>query len=156
MRRLVSQFARFGAVGVAGLVVDVAVFNLLRATVLSPDEIASGPFIAKVVSTALAIAVNWMGNRYWTFRAERRAPLVGEGVRFVVVSIAGMLIALACLGVSHYLLGFRSALADNVSSNVVGLALGAAFRFWLYRAWVFARPAEPIGADAQRVPVASA
>ena len=44
---------------------------------------------------------------------------------------------MACLWISHYLLGFTSLLADNISSNVIGLALGTAFRFWLYRTWVF-------------------
>ena len=44
----------------------------------------------------------------------------------------------------HYLLGFTSLLADNISSNVIGLALGTAFRFSLYRLWVFSpRRGEP-------------
>ena len=46
-------------------------------------------------------------------------------------------IALLCLWISHYVLGFTSLLADNLSTNVVGLALGTAFRFVLYRYWVF-------------------
>jgi len=33
--------------------------------------------------------------------------------------------------------GFTSALADNISANVVGLGLGTLFRFWSYRKWVF-------------------
>ncbi len=48
----------------------------------------------------------------WTFNATRGL---------------GMGIALLCLWVSHYLLGFTSALADNIATNVVGLALGTAF-----------------------------
>jgi putative flippase GtrA len=48
-----------------------------------------------------------------------------------------MAIGLACLWFSHYVLGFTSLLADNISSNVIGLALGTVFRFWLYRSWVF-------------------
>lgn len=48
-----------------------------------------------------------------------------------------MLIGLTCLWVSHYVLGYTSLLADNISSNVIGLALGTVFRFWLYREWVF-------------------
>lgn len=128
-------------------------FNLLRATVLSPDEMHSGPFIAKVISTSIAIAVNWMGNRHWTFREYRRAEVVREGLQFVTVSIGGMLIALACLWVSHYVLGFISAVADNIASNVVGLGLGTAFRFWLYRAWVFRAPGPlPHPASASREP----
>ena len=39
--------------------------------------------------------------------------------------------------ISHYLLGLDSALADNISANVVGLVLGTLFRFWSYRKWVF-------------------
>jgi putative flippase GtrA len=35
-------------------------------------------------------------------------------------------------------LGYTSIIADNIATNVVGLALGTAFRFALYRWWVFA------------------
>ena len=128
---------RFGAVGAVGLVIDVGVFNLLRLTVLSPENLHEGPFIAKVISTSLAIAANWLGNRHWTFRREQRASPVGEGLRFAAVSVVAMAIPLTCLWLSHYVLGYTSALADNISTNVVGLALGMVFRFWLYRTWVF-------------------
>lgn len=137
MRRLIAQLARFGVVGAVGFVVDFSVFNLLRATVLSPDEVHSGPFWAKVVSTIIAIVVNWLGNRYWTFRNQRRSVAAREGVEFLVVSLGGMVISLGCLGISHYVLGFTSAFADNVSGNVIGLVLGTAFRFWLYKVWVY-------------------
>jgi putative flippase GtrA len=40
--------------------------------------------------------------------------------------------------VSHYLLDQRSLLADNLSSNVVGLVVSTGFRFLLYRFWVYA------------------
>ncbi len=144
MRTLLPQLARFGTVGLVGLVVDVALFNLLRVTVLDPELIAEGPIIAKVVSTSVAIAVNWVGSRYWTFRLERRRPAAREAVEFAVVSVGGLLIAVACLVVSRYVLGFTSLLADNIATNVVGLALGSAFRFVLYRAWVFhPRRAQP-------------
>ena len=142
MRRFIHQFTRFGAVGLIGLVVDIGVFNLLRATLLAPELHHNGPFVAKVISTSLAILVNWIGNRYWTFRAERRRQLVREGIQFALVSVGGMIIALGCLWVSHYLLGYTSVLADNIASNVIGLVLGTAFRFWLYRVWVFSSRVE--------------
>ena len=44
------------------------------------------------------------------------------------------------MAVSHYVLGLRSAVADNVSANVVGVGLGTAFRFVAYRFWVFRSP----------------
>lgn len=143
MHTLITQLTRFALVGTIGLIIDVSVFNLLRITVLAPEVLNEGPFLAKVVSTSLAIIANWMGNRHWAFAKERRGHLAREGVEFFIVSGGGMLIGLACLWVSHYLLGFDSLLADNISSNVIGLALGTAFRFWGYRVWVFREPVGP-------------
>jgi putative flippase GtrA len=144
MRKLLLQFTRFGLIGCVGLVVDFGVFNLLRATIFDPDRIHEGPVYAKIISTVIAIIVNWIGNRFWTFREHRGRQLVREGVEFGIVSVGGLLIGLFCLFVSHYVLGFTSLLADNISSNVIGLALGTAFRFSLYRLWVFSpRRGEP-------------
>jgi putative flippase GtrA len=154
VRALVIQLGRFGVVGMIGLVIDVGVFNLLRATVLEPSVVHEGPFIAKVISTSLAIGANYIGNRYWTFGATKRQQMIREGLEFVAVSVGGMILSLACLWVSHYALGLTSVLADNISSNVIGLALGTAFRFAFYRYWVFhpsrsmpLRPATPSAAE---------
>lgn len=136
MRSLVTQLSKFGVVGLVGLVIDVSVFNALILSVLSVENLHEGPLVAKIISTSLAIVANWLGNRYWTFGKTDRHWL-REGVEFGLVSIGGMLISLACLWVSHYALGFVSPLADNIATNVVGLALGTAFRFLLYRYWVF-------------------
>ncbi|MGG7463968.1 GtrA family protein [Plantibacter sp. YIM 135347] len=136
-RRIIVQAAQFGAVGAAGLLVDLTVFNALRLTVLAPEHVHSGPIIAKVISTIFAIITNWLGNRYWTFSKDRQSSTVREGVEFFAVSFAGMAIGVGCLWISHYVLGYKSVLADNIASNVVGLALGAIFRFVLYRYWVF-------------------
>ncbi|MET4583532.1 putative flippase GtrA [Conyzicola nivalis] len=148
MRALVTQFGRFGVVGLVGLVIDVGVFNILRLTVLSPEALHEGPVIAKIISTSLAIIANWLGNRYWTFGRERRAHWLLEALEFGLVSIGGLLIALGCLWVSHYALGFTSVVADNISTNVVGLALGTAFRFTFYRLWVFGSHRSGSGAHA--------
>ncbi|MCU1469685.1 MAG: GtrA family protein [Glaciihabitans sp.] len=137
MRTLIAQLARFGVVGAVGFVVDVGIFNVLRVTVFSPTQIHEGPVWAKVVSTSIAIVINWLGNRYWTFRKEARKHPLSEAIEFFVVSLVGMGIGLGCLWISHYVLGYTSQLADNISANVVGLALGTLFRFALYRLWVF-------------------
>ena len=149
MRGLVAQLGRFGAVGLIGLAIDVGVFNLLRLTVLSPEALHEGPVVAKIISTSLAIIANWVGNRYWTFGRERRPHWVLEAVEFALVSIGGMLIALGCLWVSRYGLGYTSLFADNVATNVVGLILGTAFRFTFYRLWVFGPHRTGSGAPAR-------
>ena len=131
-----AYLVKFGVVGLIGLVIDVALFNALRLGALG-DGWVSTAIGAKTVSTSVAIICNWIGNRYWTFRRHRRKNYVREFAEYLVVSLGGMLISLACLWISHHLLGFTSLLADNLSTNVIGLALGTAFRFVLYRYWVF-------------------
>ncbi|WP_223878489.1 GtrA family protein [Microbacterium radiodurans] len=130
--RLIGQLASFGLVGGLAFVVDLAVYNAVRATVLQDS-----PIWSKVVSVAVATAFAWLGNRYLTFRRERSPHAVREGVLFAVVNVVGLLIAAGCLFVSHYVLGFTSQLADNISGNGVGLVLGTAFRFAAYRWLVF-------------------
>ena len=137
MRKLISQLARFGVIGGIGFVIDVGVFNLLRLTVFSDAHVHDGAIWAKVISTSLAIIANWLGNRYWTFRHERREHWGREAIEFLLINIGGLLIALGCLLFSEDVLGFRSLLADNIATNVVGLALGTAFRFAFYRWWVY-------------------
>jgi putative flippase GtrA len=136
-RILTTEFVRFGLIGGLGFIVDLGVFNILRTTIFDPSRMHDGPVIAKLISTALAILVNWLGNRYWTFKDRRRTDVLRESVEFFAVSIVGMMIGLGCLWVSHYVLHYTSLLADNISGNVIGLILGAIFRFVLYRVWVF-------------------
>lgn len=137
MRRLVAQFSQFGVVGLIGFGLDFVVFNVLRATVLNPDEVVHGTAYATVISTVIAIIFNWLGNRFWTFRHQRHHHWVREGIEFAVVSLAGLGITLGCLFVSSYVLNLHGVVADNISKNVVGLGLGTVFRFALYRFWVF-------------------
>jgi putative flippase GtrA len=131
-----TYLVKFGVVGLIGLVIDIALFNALRLGVFGDGWISTA-IGAKTVSTSVAIVCNWIGNRYWTFRKHRRRNYVREFAEYLVVSLGGMAISLFCLWISHYVLGYTSLIADNISTNVIGLGLGTAFRFLLYRYWVF-------------------
>lgn len=139
MSLLAREVVKFGVVGAVAYVVDVGVFNalLLGVPSSSTGPLESHPLTAKAVSVAVATVVAWLGNRCWTFRRRRRASVPRELTLFVLMNGVGMLIALAALGISHYVLGFGSPLADNISANGVGLVLGTVFRFVAYRTWVF-------------------
>lgn len=148
--RLLPQLIKFGAVGAVGFGVNLVVFNVMLLIVLRNVQHAT--IYATIIATVIAILTNWIGNRYWAFSGQRRQNAAREGVEFFAVSLAtGTGIPLLCIWVSHYLLGLASPFADNVSANVVGLALGMLFRFALYRWWVFSparaqratRPAAP-------------
>jgi len=129
--KLVRYALKFGVVGLIGFFTDVAIFNLLRISLF--DE----PITPKIISVAIATLVTWFGNRYWTFREHRRKNYLLELLEFATVAVGGLLIGLLCLWVSHYVLGFDNIVADNIAGNVVGLVLGTAFRFFLYRFWVY-------------------
>jgi len=139
-----GQLGRFGVVGALGFVTDVGGFNLLRFAG-GEGPLHDYPLTAKVVSGTLATIVAWLGNRFWTFRNTRRDKAHHEFLLFAVVATLGTLISMACLWVSHYGLGYQSALADNVSANGVGLVLGTAFRFWAYRRHVFSQHGDHSG-----------
>ena len=132
-----AYLVKFGVVGLIGFVIDIALFNALRVGVFGEGTWAQSAIGAKTISTSVAIVFNWLGNRYWTFRRHRRRHALREFAEYAIVSVGGMAIALLCLWISHHVLGLTSLLADNISTNVVGLALGTAFRFVLYRYWVF-------------------
>jgi len=138
---LARQFAKFGVVGAVAYVIDVAVFNSLRYVGEDP-VLADQPLTAKIVSSAVATVVSWLGNRYWTFRHTRRPQARREFLIFVLMCSIGLGISLSILWFSHYVLGFTSALADNIAANVIGLAAGSLFRFWAYRRFVFTHTAE--------------
>ena len=139
---LLAQLAKFGVVGGIAYVVDVGLFNLLCYLGSAP-LLAGQPLLAKVISTGVATVVAWLGNRYWTFRHHRRPDATREFVLYLIMCMIGLLIALSCLWVSHYVLGFTSPLADNISANVIGLVAGTTFRFWAYKRFVFTHRAEP-------------
>ncbi|WP_262850787.1 GtrA family protein [Mumia quercus] len=132
----VREVGAFGIVGLAGYVTDVAVFNLLSYAGEDP-LLADKPLTAKVLSVVAAMVVTYLGNRHWTWRGRSPHTRRREIALFVVMNVIGMLIAVACLAFSQYVLGLDGPLADNISANVVGLGLGTLFRFWAYRRYVF-------------------
>lgn len=143
------EIVKFGAVGALAFVTDVYVYNLLRTGVwpLGDAPLAHKPLLSKVISVSVATLVAWLGNRYWTFRHRRRSTPTAELVLFVVMNAGGLAIALGCLGISHYVLGLRTPLADNISANVIGIGLGTLFRFWTYRTFVFTEKRDRPDAD---------
>lgn len=136
------EIAKFGVVGLSALVVDIGLFNLLRFS--GPDgqgPMYDRPISSKILSVAVATSFAYLGNRYWTFRHRGRRNMGREYIMFFGLNAIAMAIAVGCLWFSHYVMGWDSALADNISANVVGLGLGTLFRFWSYRKFVF--PAIP-------------
>ncbi len=140
VRRYVStEVATFLLVGGLGYVVDVVVFNVLLST--APFD-QWHPSFARIAAVAIAMVVTYCGNRWLTWRHQSDQARSREIALFVVFNLIGLAISIVTLVISHDLLGLTSRLADNISANGVGLALGTLFRYWSYRRFVFAVPAE--------------
>lgn len=131
LERLAREIAKFGAVGAVGFVVNFIVFNICVHG-LGLAVVRSG-----VIATAVAIAANYVGNRYWTYRDTDKNRRSRELTLFLLFSGVGLVIENGILALSHYGMDLTSPLADNIAKNVVGLGIGTVFRFWSYRTWVF-------------------
>ncbi|SNT18179.1 Putative flippase GtrA (transmembrane translocase of bactoprenol-linked glucose) [Asanoa hainanensis] len=134
---LVKELGKFGTVGGIAFLVDLVIFNLL----ISGD--GTPPLLAKTISTVIAATLAFVGNRFWTWRHRERSGLHREYLLYFFFNAVGLGIGLACLGISHYILGamwpavFQTTLADNISGQFIGTAFGTLFRFWSYRRFVF-------------------
>ncbi len=142
---LVRRFAprevwTFLLVGGLGYVTDVAAFNTLLSR---PPFDRWDPSLARVAAVAVAMVVTYFGNRWLTWRGESAQARAREVSLFVVFNVIGLGISTATLVLSHDVLGLTSRLDDNISANVVGVALGTLFRFWSYRRFVFSVVTEP-------------
>lgn len=136
---LAREAAKFGTIGLMAFILDTTLYNYFVFGLPGMDggPLHDIPLRAKILATAIATIFSWLGNRYWTFRHRRTAAVANEFLLFIWFNILGLLIAVACLGFSRYVLDLHSQLADNISANGVGLVLGTLFRFWAYRTYVF-------------------
>jgi putative flippase GtrA len=143
---LVREMLKFGVVGAVAFVIDVGGYNLL---VYGPhlqgmfgEQSTTGvlhdkPLTARVLAATVATLVAWVGNRLWTFRHRRNRQASHELALYVLFNVIAMVISVACLGMSRYVFGLHTQLADNIT-NLFGITLGTLFRFWSYRRFVFA------------------
>jgi putative flippase GtrA len=148
--RLVREITRFGAVGAAGLLVNLAVFNLVRSATDLPVVRAS------VIATVVSIAFNYVGFRYFTYRDRDKSGRTRELTLFLLFSVVGLVIENGLLYVATYGFDRHGALESNLY-KFVGIGIATLFRFWSYRTWVFRampeRTAGPVAGGRPDVPV---
>ncbi|MFD7940916.1 GtrA family protein [Streptomyces sp. NPDC048253] len=130
LRRVVRELAKFGAVGGAGLLVNLGVFNLVRH--LTDLQVVR----ASVIATVVAIAFNYVGFRYFTYRDRDKSGRTKEMTLFLLFSAVGLVIENGLLFAATYGFGWDSPIQSNVF-KFVGIGIATLFRFWSYRTWVF-------------------
>ncbi|SDK75722.1 Putative flippase GtrA (transmembrane translocase of bactoprenol-linked glucose) [Streptomyces indicus] len=132
LRAMGPELLGFAAAGICAYAADLGLFIWLR------GPLGWDPLTAKALSFVAGCSVAYAGNALGTYRG--RTPGVSRMRQYAVffaVNIAGALVQLLCLAVSHYGLGYTSPRADTISGAGVGMALATVLRFWGTRSLVF-------------------
>ncbi|MFI8092032.1 GtrA family protein [Streptomyces sp. NPDC086080] len=130
LRRLYREVAKFGAVGGAGVLVNLGVFNLVRQ--VTDLQVVR----ASVIATVVAIVFNYVGFRYFTYRDRDKSGRTREMSLFLLFSAIGLVIENGVLYTATYGFGWDSSLQSNIF-KFLGIGVATLFRFWSYRTWVF-------------------
>src|SRR6185312_940681 len=134
------ELIKFAIVGGTTFIIDSVIFYTLKLTVLEPK-----PVTAKVIAGIVAVIASYILNREWSFRDRGGRERHHEALLFFAFSGVGVLLSMAPLWISSYILQLRvptvsltvENIADFISAYIVGNLLQMAFRFWAFRRWVF-------------------
>jgi putative flippase GtrA len=123
------SFIKFGVIGGIGFLIELAIFNSWIFVT------QGGPLIANGVATLVAIMFNWWANSNHNFEKTSKHK-AREITEFFLASLSGLLISSLLLWFTYYTLQWTDLLLVN-AVKVVGLVLGAATKYILYKIWVF-------------------
>jgi putative flippase GtrA len=124
------QLVRFGLVGGAGFVVNVAVYALFVHGAGVEYRVAS------VAAWLVAVLNNFVLNRHWTFDArDGRAHF--QAIRFIAVSLVAEVLSLLLLTVFVEAAGFA-----KVPAQALAVAAAMPFNFLGNKLWTFRSEAE--------------
>ncbi|MEU7579502.1 GtrA family protein [Streptomyces sp. NPDC041068] len=132
LRSLGPELLGFAAAGICAYAADLGLFVWLR------GPMGLDPLTAKSLSFVAGCSVAYAGNALGTYRGRTaEVSRLRQYAVFFGVNIAGALVQLLCIAVSHYGLGLTSQRADTVSGAGIGMALATVLRFWGTRTLVF-------------------
>ncbi|WP_411757185.1 GtrA family protein [Streptomyces venezuelae] len=132
LRALGPELLGFAAAGICAYAADLGLFIWLR------GPVGLDPLTAKSLSFVAGCSVAYAGNALGTYRGKTaEISRLRQYAVFFAVNIAGALVQLLCIAVSHYGLGHTSQRADTVSGAGIGMALATVLRFWGTRTLVF-------------------
>ena len=126
-RLLGEQFLKFAIIGTAGFVWDTAVVYATAPLV--------GPYAAGIISFIIVGCINWIANRWWTYRDLPHGAMHHQLVRFLGANAVGFVLNRGTYSVLIYTQPlFRHYLILPVAAG--GLA-GMFVNFFLSRRMVF-------------------
>lgn len=82
-RQTAFQFLRFGATGAVGFSVDAGILYALV-------KLGADPYLARLISFAVAVTVTWIINRSWTFRTTANIASNNRYIRYLLVQMTAV------------------------------------------------------------------
>ncbi|MFJ8507958.1 GtrA family protein [Streptomyces avermitilis] len=129
VRKLALEVARFGVVGGSGVAVNFLVFNLAL------HGMKWAPMTATVLASVIAMGTNYIGFRFYAYR-DRASRTRGQIALFFAFSGLGVVLESVLFYVGYHGLGMSGPIGSNLA-KAVSIVLASAFRFLVYRTWVF-------------------
>ncbi|MER6129515.1 GtrA family protein [Streptomyces sp. NPDC001795] len=133
-RRFAVEVAKFGVVGGSGVAVNFLVFNFLL------HGLTWAPMTATVLASIVAMGTNYLGFRFFAYR-DRASRTRQQIVLFFVFSALGVAMESLLFYVGYHGLGMSGPFGSNVA-KALSIVLASAFRFLVYRTWVFQHEAK--------------
>jgi putative flippase GtrA len=81
---LLRQFGQFAVIGAFGFLWDTAIVYATAPFV--------GPYIAGIISFVVVGTINWLANRFWTYRGFDHAAMHHQLVRFLITNAVGFVL----------------------------------------------------------------
>ncbi|MGV9564904.1 GtrA family protein [Streptomyces sp. NPDC003480] len=133
-RRIAVEVAKFGVVGGSGVAVNFLVFNALL------HGLKWAPMTATVLASVIAMGTNYLGFRFFAYR-DRASRTRQQIVLFFVFSGIGVVMESVLFYAGYHVLGMSGPFGSNVA-KALSIVLASAFRFLVYRTWVFQHEAK--------------
>ncbi|MFJ3302767.1 GtrA family protein [Streptomyces sp. NPDC086549] len=131
--RVVLEVVKFGVVGGSGVLVNFLVFNLLL------HGLGRRAMVATVLASCIAMATNYIGFRFFAYR-DRASRTSRQIVLFFVFSGIGVVMESGLFYAGYHGLGLNGPFGAN-AVKALSIVLASAFRFLVYRTWVFQQDA---------------
>lgn len=123
----IGRFLRFGAVGLSGVFVDMAVLYLLH----DPSTLGWGLTRSKVIAAEAAIINNFIWNDAWTFsdmssQQQGWRKRLKRLLKFNIVCLVGLVLNVLLLNFLYNTLGVHYQIA-----NLIAIAIVTFWNFWI-------------------------
>jgi putative flippase GtrA len=121
------ELIKFAIVGATTFFIDSVLFYTLKLTVLEPK-----PVTAKIISGIVAVIASYILNREWSFRDRGGRERHHEALLFFAFSGVGVLLSMAPLWFSSYVLQLRvpdvSLTDENIADFIAAYVLAIPIR----------------------------